>query len=123
MGFLMRDNMDYLPIRDYTVSGAAVVKGQLVAKQDCYGFCMIDGAIGDEVVLVTKCERVLATKSTGTGNAIVSGDKLYQNTTNDEVSSTKGVGDIFVGWASEDASASATTVLMNFDGRLSADIS
>lgn len=120
--FYMADNHDYLPLRDYVVPAGGVVKGELIHRQNCYCFVHNDADEDDEVVIVAKCERVRADKATGTGNAIISGDKLYWNAATDTVSPTNGGADIFVGWAVENAGTAEEDVLMNFDGRLNEDV-
>lgn len=120
MSFLMRDNVDYKGLNDVIVV-AAVVKGQAVVKENTFGFYFKAGAIGDEVIVVYKDRQVLATKKTGTGESITSGDKLYYIVADDAVTANDpgsgyGTTAYYCGTALEDATASATTVLMDFDG-------
>lgn len=120
MSFLMRDNVDYKNLNEVIVA-AAVVKGQAVVVQDTFGWYFKAGAIGDEVIVVFECRQVLATKKTGTGESITSGDKLYYIVADDAVTANDpgsgyGTTCYYCGTAKEDATASETTVLMDFDG-------
>jgi predicted RecA/RadA family phage recombinase len=120
MSFLMRDPVDYKPILDVT-PGSDVTKGEAAVVQDSFGFYFKDADSGDEVTFVIECRQVLATKKTGTGEEISSGEKLYYIVADDAVTSNDpgsgyGTTCYYCGTAIEDASASATTVLMDFDG-------
>lgn len=102
---------------------AAIVKGQGVLKQDVFGFWLAatetTTPTTEDIAIIYRCRQVEANKRVGTGEAILSGDKLYYYLADEKVSPVKGtVGTdcYFCGWAKKDASASALTVLMNFDG-------
>lgn len=104
--------------------GAALVKGQGVIKQDVFGFWLKDSETAtpttEEIAIIYRCRQVEANKRTGTGEAILAGDKLYYYPSDEKVSPTAtgavGTDYYFCGWAKKDAAASDLTVLMNFDG-------
>lgn len=106
---------------------AAVAKGQGAVIQDVFGFYfnaitaqnITDG--NDEVAFIYRMRQVDAGKLTGTGEAITRGDRVYavvaQNfliTANP--TGVAGTDYYFCGWAKKSASASDSTVLINFDG-------
>jgi len=125
MAFEWKDNFEYDELRDVTVA-AAVAKGEAIQEQDVFGFFVyavtaqniLDSR--DEVTIIYKCRQVNADKLTGTGEAISAGERLYYIVASDAVSKTPtgtpGTDSYFCGWAKRNATAEATTVLMNFDG-------
>lgn len=120
MGFLIKDLEIYDELRD-AIPGSAKSKGDAEVRQDCFGFWIKDReSATEEVTFVYRCRQVLAGKATGTGEGIISGDRLYYYLSNQLVSptatGTAGTDYYFCGWAKENASGTATTVLMNFDG-------
>jgi len=122
MSMIMQDNVIYDELRGVEPA-TAISAGDVAVVQDVFGFYLADRvASGDEICFVYRCRQVLATKLTGTGEAIVAGDRLYYNVSEGKVSASKPAGGTygtdyyFCGWAKDDAAASATTVLMNFDG-------
>jgi hypothetical protein len=125
MAFEPKDNNIYDELWDVTVA-AAVTKGQAVVRQDVFGFYFTAVTADDitnsnnEVAFIYRMRQVLADKATGTGEAIVSGDRLYYYPANDNVSptatGTAGTDYYFCGWAKKSVAAATTTVLMNFDG-------
>lgn len=104
--------------------GAAIVKGQGVVKQDVFGFWLkateTTTPTTEDIAIVYRCRQVEANKRVGSGEAILSGDKLYYYPSDEKVSpvatGTAGTDYYYCGTAKKDASASALTVLMNFDG-------
>lgn len=118
--FEWKDTDQYDDLWDAVISGSAVVKGEPVVKQDSFGFYMNDGAVGDEVIILYTCRQVTANKKTGSGEAILSGDRLYYFPATNNVSPNKGVTPgtdyYYCGTAKKDAGASAATVDMRFDG-------
>lgn len=125
MAFEPKDNHIYDELRDVEVS-SAVTKGQAVVRQDVFGFYLNAITATDitnsrnEVAFIYRMRQVEADKATGTGEAIISGDKLYYYPATDTVSptasGTAGTDYYFCGWAKESATATASTVLMLFDG-------
>lgn len=118
--FLWKDNVIYDELWD-VLPGTAVEAGDPAVKQDVFGFYVKDReSAGEEVVFIYRCRQVLAAKKVGTGEAILSGDKLYYHTADQKVSpspsANPGVTSYFCGWAKKDAGALETEVLMNFDG-------
>lgn len=118
--FLWKDNVIYDELWD-VLPATAVVAGDPAVKQDVFGFYIKDReSVGEEVTFVYRCRQVLAEKKTGTGEAILSGDKLYYIVADQKVSptpaGTPGVDSYFCGWAKKDAGALEEHVLMNFDG-------
>lgn len=95
--------------------------GTIGLVNDVYGFNLvaIDVSVEGGEVFVYKCPIVTIDKKTGTGESISKGERVYGDP-NDEykVSATKGAGYVFLGWAEEDAAASDTTVVINYDGTL-----
>ncbi len=120
MSFKWKDNVIYDDLWDVVISGAAVTAETAAVIQDVFGFYLTDGAIGDEVAFVYRCRQVLATKKTGTGEAILRGDRVYYYPADDAISSTAtgtaGTDYYFCGWAKKSALATDSTVLINFDG-------
>lgn len=119
--FEPKDNIDYSPLRDVIPGNTTTVKGDPVLRNNCFGFYYKDSeSTTEEVTVVFKMRQVLANKATGTGEAINSGDRLFYIVANNNVSptpvGTPGTNSYFCGWALESVSASATTVLMEFDG-------
>lgn len=125
MAFIGEDNHIYDELRD-VLALAAVTKGQAAVIQDVFGFYLNAITATDiansrnEVTFIYRMRQVLADKATGTGEAILAGDRLYYYLTLDTVSptatGTAGTDYYFCGWAKRNAAATATTVLMNFDG-------
>jgi hypothetical protein len=113
----------YSDIRDVVVSGSAVTKGKVAKIQDVLGFYLTDGEVGAEVTFVTQAKQAIADKDTGTGEEIVSGDKVYTHPTTGKTSATKGSGYLYSGTAKETVTANATTVLIEFDGTLASGVS
>jgi hypothetical protein len=99
-----------------------VVKGDAAVVQDVFGFYAKDlEETGEEIAFIYRCRQVEAQKATGTGQSISAGDRLYYIVATKKVSKTPGStlhgsSYYFCGWAKRDATANATTVLMNFDG-------
>lgn len=123
MAFRSKDNVIYDELWDVIPAGAAasVAHGTAAVRQDVFGFYYTTNlTAGDEVVFIYKNRQVEADKRVGTGEAIISGDKLYYYPTTDNVSptatGTAGTDYYFCGWAKKNASTTATKVLMNFDG-------
>lgn len=118
MAIILKDIV-YDDLRDVEPA-AAVTKGEVALRQDCYGVYMYDEDALTETTFLYKMKQCIADKKTGSGEAIISGDQLFGDPTDDyKVSPTKGVGFVFLGWARETVGASATTVIMEFDGTLS----
>lgn len=96
-------------------------KGDVELVKDAYGFWFkdVDVSVDDKATFVTQAEGVTATKKTGTGEEIYANDKVYMDPADSyKISATKGVGYLYCGHAHEDASASATTAFIKFDGTL-----
>jgi hypothetical protein len=127
MAFEPKDNAIYDELWDVEVA-AAVTKGQAVVVQDVFGFYFTDVTAQmitdsrNEVAFIYRMRQVEAGKLTGTGEAIIRGDRVYatsgsgfQSVTANPTG-TAGTDYYFCGWAKKSAAASATTVLINFDG-------
>ncbi len=117
----MKDNQIYDELWEAVPGNTTTEKGDAVLRQDTFGFYMKDSeSTTEEVIIVYRCRQVLATKVTGTGEAIISGDRLYYIVASDAVSpnatGTAGTDYYYCGTAKKGATASATTVLMRFDG-------
>jgi len=117
--FHWKDNQIYDELRN-VAPVAAVEKGDCAVRQDCAGFWLKDLDAAEHGTFIYRCRQVLANKKTGTGEAILAGDRLYYIVADDAVSPTVsgaiGTDSYFVGWAKEDAGEDVATVLMNFDG-------
>ena len=125
MGFRQKDTQIY----DEAWVNLAADKDALECEvvNDVFGFYLVSGVIGDEVTFIYRMRQVEADKSTGTGEEISAGDKVYYYPGTDTVSATAtgtaGTDYYFVGWAKKDADADAVKVLINIDGtRYSEDI-
>lgn len=121
MPFLIKDPIIYDELMEYTPAGART-KGQAEIIQDVFAFHFVAVAANNEATPVYRCRQVRADKLTGTGEAILAGDRLYaipnQNhfVTPNRPAGTAGTDYIFCGWAKENAGANDSDVLMNFDG-------
>jgi hypothetical protein len=124
MSFRSKDPQIYDDLFDVVVAGAAgaVVHGTGAVRQDVFGFYYFTNpAAGAEVTFIYRQRQVRADKQQGTGEAIISGDRLYYIVATGLVSPNNGGGVAgtdyyFCGWAKENADASDEDVLMNFDG-------
>ena len=122
MAYILKDDQigAYDELHDVTISGAAVTKGATLVRQDVFGFYMTAGAVGDEVTLIYRARQVLADKTTGTGEAIVSGDKVYHVVATGLITAsptgTLGTNYYYVGVAKKSAAAGDSTCLIRFDG-------
>jgi len=117
MSILLRDYV-YDAIRDVSIA-ADVVAGTVGVVNDSYGFWpyAVDVSVDRTSIFVTWAKQALATKKTGTGQAINEGDFVYGDPADSyAVSATKGAGYLYLGKAIQAASASDTTVLIEFDG-------
>lgn len=104
----------------------AVTKGQAQVREDVFGFWLksltaAEIALGrDEVTFIYRMRQVEAPKITGTGEEIYSGEKVYwligQEVVTANPTGVVGTDYYFCGWAKRNATASETTVLINFDG-------
>ncbi len=124
-----KDNIIYDELWDVEAP-TGTLKGHAAVVQDVLGFYVKAAeSNNEEVCFVYRDRQVEATKRTGTGEAILAGDKLYayrlgvaawtvpQDVVVSPVATgTAGTDYCFCGWAKKDASALETTVLMNFDG-------
>lgn len=100
---------------------ADITKGTVALIQDVYCFYpyAVDVSVDDTAIALQKCKQAVADKKTGTGEDITAGDRVYGDPADSyKVSKTKGVGYLYLGIAIEGATASATTVLIEFDGTL-----
>ena len=120
MAVYLRDVV-YDELQEYEPT-AAVTKGQIELIRDVYCFHMVAAAAGAEATPIKKAKQALADKKTGTGEVIYTGDRLYLDITNQNISPNKGTNtgadDIYCGVAKENAGADDTTVLMEWDGEL-----
>ena len=124
MSFRSKDPEIYDELYDVLVAGGAgaVLHGTPAVRQDVFGFYYFTNpAAGAEVTFIYRQRQVRADKATGTGEAILSGDKLYYIVATGLVSPNNGGGIAgtnyyFCGWAKENAGADVDDVLMNFDG-------
>ena len=119
--FFVRDNQIYDELLDVEAASINTAKGDAAVRQDTFGFYAKKAEAADEeITFVYRCRQVQANKKIGTGEAIVSGDRLYYIVASDKVSpnysGTPGTDYYFCGWAKEGAAVADTTVLINFDG-------
>lgn len=125
MAFRQKDNHIYDELWD-VIALTAVATGEATVIQDVFGFYLTAVTAADitnsrnEVAFIYRMRQVLADKAVGTGEAILRGDRLYYYPALDTVSptatGTAGSDYYFCGWAKKSATATETTVLMNFDG-------
>lgn len=120
--FLWKDNIVYDELWN-VAPVIAVLAGDPAVVQDVFGFFIKDReAVGEEICFVYRCRQVEAAKVTGSGGAILAGDRLYfivaLNAVAPDPVGTAGVDSYFCGIAKKDAGASETTVLMAFDGTM-----
>lgn len=121
MAFRWKDNVIYDELWN-EIPATAVTVGQAAVVQDTFGFYVkAREAAGEEIAFIYRCRQVEADKLTGTGEAIVHGDRVYavvaQNffVTANPVG-VAGVDYYYCGTAKKDAAASAEKVLIRFDG-------
>lgn len=120
MSFKWKDDVIYDELWDVTPV-AAVDAGDPAVVNDVFGFYIADGLAAAETTFVYKCRQVEASKVTGTGEDIEAGESVYAvvadsyNVTANPTG-TAGTDYYYCGIAKKDATASATTVLINFDG-------
>jgi len=114
-----KDNQIYDELRDIAPV-AAVEKGDVAVRQDVAGFWITDLAATIKGGFIYRCRQVRVPKRTGTGEAFLAGDRVYYYPAEELASpaavGTAGTDYYFVGWAKDDAPASASTVLVNWDG-------
>ena len=118
--FRSKDNVIYDDLFDVTAA-LGTLKAQPAVRQDVFGFFAKDAETnGEEIAFIYRDRQVEADKRVGSGEAILSGDRLYYYLSDGLVSpiatGTFGVDYYFCGWAKRDAGAAETVVLMNFDG-------
>lgn len=123
MAFELKDTEIYDDLFD--TPAAARTKGQAEVIRDVFGFwitAITAAQLAAEQVcaFIYRARQVYAGKRTGTGEAILAGDRLYYYVSDGLVSptaiGTAGTDYYFCGWAKEDAAASDDEVWMNFDG-------
>lgn len=120
--FQPREITIYDHLWDVEAVSAATLKGDCAVVQDVFGFYIKDAeSATEEICFVFECRQVQARKLTGTNEDIHAGDRLYYQVAQDAVSPNTGGGaagtDYYpCGFALKDAAASATSVLMKFDG-------
>lgn len=119
--FTSKDPIIYDELYDVEAPLGTEKKGDALVVQDVLAFYVKDAeSAGEEISVVYRDRQVEAVKKTGTGEAILAGDRLYHYPTVKKVSPNKsgtyGVDYMFCGWAKRDAGALETVVLMNFDG-------
>lgn len=119
--FEPKDNIIYDELWDVIPGNTTTVKGDAAVVQNVFGFYYKDSESNTEKVnFIYRMRQVLANKATGTGESFSAGDRVFYIVANNNVSptpvGTPGTDSYFCGWAKKDASTSATTVLMNFDG-------
>ncbi len=112
---------NYLHLWDVIPANTAVVKGDPAIRQDRFGFYLKDvESVSEELAFIYWMEQVEAAKITGTGSAIISGDKLYYYPAQKAVSPTPagvpGVDYYYCGTALRSAGVTDEVVLMEFDG-------
>lgn len=120
MGFRWKDNVIYDELWDVAPVAAVTAEDPAVVN-DVFGFYITDGAAAAETTFVYECRQVEADKVTGTGEDIQAGEYVYAvvadsyNVTANPTG-TAGTDYYYCGIAKKDAAASATTVLIKFDG-------
>lgn len=124
--FKIKDLEDYKPLKDQ-VATTAVTQGsiQIYGDRLCYhmvGKTAAQIADGDNLLTpVFESRQTVAKKRTGTGEAFQAGDKVYLYPNEKRVSpnpvGTAGTDYYYCGTALENAAATATTVLIEFDGK------
>lgn len=100
----------------FTVATGGINAGEIALAGSLYVLAFntyAAAAIGTGVTEADMCE---IPKSVGTGLEITANAFLYLNTSTLVVSSTQGTGDLWVGWAIEAASATATHVMGHWRG-------
>lgn len=112
----LRDQVTTVPIKQ----GAYQIYGDKLCFQ-LVGKTAEQIARGDNLLTpIYKMRQVLARKKTGTGDDIAAGDNVYLYPTDKRISSNKigtaGTDFYFCGTAKFDATASESTIVIEFDG-------
>ena len=110
------DNLQSLP---YTGPSGGAAAGVMALVGAIWGV-VYQTIVEDEVGLIYyRGDGLWIPKSTGTGNDIALGVKLFLNTTTKVVSDTDGGSDIYVGISKLAATTAATVVYVDYDAKLS----
>jgi predicted RecA/RadA family phage recombinase len=120
MSFILKDTEIYDELWDITPA-TAISKGDPAVVNDVFGFYIKDReSAGEEVAFIYRARQVLADKVTGTGEDIQAGEDVYYIVAQDAVSANPvgvaGTDYYWCGVAKKTATASASTVLIMFDG-------
>lgn len=117
--FYPKDTRVYTESYDITTA-AAVSKGEPAQLRDVFGFYMISALINTLITFVYKMQQVEADKATGSGEAILALERVYYVVATGLVTAHPvgnfGVDYYYCGIAKFDASESAETVIIDFDG-------
>lgn len=120
MAIYLRDLVyDHILVDDIA---SDITKGAVALVNDIYVFYpeAVDVSEDDTSIAITKAKQAKADKKTGTGESINAGERVYGDPADSyKVSATKSSGFKYLGIAKEDASASDTDVLIEYDGTLS----
>ena len=105
------------------VPGAVRVKGYAFVNNDIFGFLLkACASTTEEVCFITRCSQVRVDKTTGTGEDIQANEYVYATlasnfqTVTANPTGTIGTDYYFVGKCKKSATASETTVLIEFWG-------
>jgi predicted RecA/RadA family phage recombinase len=99
------------------VAGADINTGEIALVEDTYVIAYQDKLSGGTLNGVYACNMCEVPKATGTGKTFAIGDQLWLDTSALTVHKTQATGDVYVGLARAAATAAATHVLADFDGR------
>lgn len=118
MGLDLRTSMAQCASMRVTAPSAGYESGDLIRVEDTTLVVVADIAAAATGAAIYKAEKILLPKSTTSGqNILAAGDKVYLDAAEAKICSG-GTGNTLCGRCLEAAGASATTVLVDFDGTL-----
>lgn len=109
---------DWRSISDMTCDlSAGYTSGEILKVQDTFGIVHEDAAYGEEFEFVYHIEKVIVDKLTGSGEAIVKGQRVYHSGVyGTGVTAVWQSGFYWIGIATENAGANVATVEIDLKG-------
>lgn len=95
--------------------GGGCIQGGMTQVEDTVGVYVTTEDAAEEVALIYHAEKIIVPKEAGTGLTFSKGQKIYYDAANNQVTPTAGVLE-WIGIATEDATAAATTVEIDLKG-------
>jgi predicted RecA/RadA family phage recombinase len=102
-----------------TAPSAGYTAGQMVKIEDTVGVIAETKTVGQDAVLIYKCDKILVPKVAGTGIIFAAGDKVYYRAASSAVTNASS-SNTLCGRALEAAGATDDEVLIDLTGNLAA---